>query len=126
MRAVSSRELKELGEVVVGADLEANDAIDVFAPCGQQDDGNRGAPSKSAQDFEAVLLRKHHIENHELVASARRQIDGARTCRMSIDVEPFAPQELADEIARLPVVVDDEDRPRHDGTDCLRKWASEL
>ena len=61
--------------------------IDVFAPGRQQDGGNCGAP-KGAQDLEAVLLRQHHIENHELVAPARRQLDGARTRRMGIDSNP--------------------------------------
>ena len=103
--------VERLGQIVVGADLQADDAIDVLAAGREQNDGNDESPPKLAQNLEAVLLGQHHIENDELVAAARRELDGACTRVMGLHLEPFAAQQLADQIAQLPVVVDDEDRP---------------
>ena len=43
---------------------------------------------------------------------------------MGIHLEPFTAQQFADQIAQLPVVVDDEDRPGHARSDCPRKGAA--
>ncbi len=115
--------VERLGQVVVGADLEADDAIDVLAAGGEQDDGNGGTLSQGTQNLEAVLLGQHHIQNHQPVAAARRQIDGARARVVGFDVEPLGAQQLADQVAQLPIVVDDEDRPGRHRSDCLRKGA---
>ena len=104
-----------LGQIVVGANLQADDAIDVLAAGGQQDDGNGRVAPKGAQNLEAVLLGQHHIENDELIVAAGGELDGACAGMMGIHLEPFAAQQFADQIAQLPVVVDDEDRPGHAG-----------
>ena len=118
--------VERLGQIVVCADLQSDDAIDVLAAGGQQNDGHGGAPSKGAQNLEAVLLGQHHVENDELVAAARREIDCACARMMGIDIKPFAAQQLADQLAQLPVVVHDQDGPGHARSDCLRKGAAVL
>ena len=80
----------------------------------------------AAKYLEAVLLGQHHIENDQLVGAAGREIDGAGAGMVGIHLEAFAAQKLADQIAELAVVVDDEDRPGHARSDCPRKGAAIL
>ena len=49
--------VERLGQVVIGADLQADNAIDVFAAGGEQDDGNRGSPSKRRAEFRSRSAR---------------------------------------------------------------------
>ena len=67
MRATSSRGLNGFGQVVVGAHLEADDAIDVLALRRQHHDRHafsRGA--QAAAHGEPVLARQHEIEHDEV------------------------------------------------------------
>ena len=112
-----------LGQVVVGPDLQADDAVDVFAAGRQQDDRHGRAPPERAKYLEAVLLGQHHIENDQFVGAAGCEIDGAGAGVVGIHFEAFAAQKFAYQIAELPVVVDDEDRPGHGRSDCPRKRA---
>jgi len=104
----------------------STDAIDVFAAGRQQDDRHGRAPPEGAKYLEAVLLGQHDIENDQLVGAAGREIDGAGAGVVCIHLEAFAAQKLADEIAELPVIVDDEDGPRHLRSNCPRKGAPSL
>jgi hypothetical protein len=45
---------------------------------------------------------------------------------MGIHLESITAQQLSDQIAQLPVVVDDEDRPGHASSDCPRKRSAVL
>ena len=113
-------------QVVVGADFESDNPVHVFAAGREQNNGHRRAAPQAAQDFESVLLGQHHVEDDELVPAARGKLDGAGAGMMRDDLESFVREELADEIAQLPVVVHDEDCPRHAGSNCLRKRAASM
>src|ERR1700678_3640713 len=53
-----------LGKIVVGADLEADDAVDVFAARRQQQHADLGAGAQPAQNFESIEAGQHHIQKH--------------------------------------------------------------
>jgi hypothetical protein len=69
--------IEGLGKVVVGAHLQADDAVHLVALGGEHHD--RGpvvplggiSPPEAAADREPVLARKHEIEHHQVVALAR-------------------------------------------------------
>ncbi len=66
--------IERLGQVVVGAHLEADDAIDVLALGGQHDDRHRLARAAQAPaDREAVFAGQHEVE-HEQVRRVALQL----------------------------------------------------
>ena len=59
--------IERLGKIVVGADLQAEDAIDSFATRGQQKYGDGRLLAQSLQKFEPRPAGQHHVENDEFV-----------------------------------------------------------
>ena len=57
---------ERLGDVVVGAELEAEDLVDLLRLGGQHDDRHRAARPQAPADLEAVDARHHHVEDDEV------------------------------------------------------------
>ena len=55
-----------LGDVVVGADLEADDGVDLGALGRDHDDGHVRPRPQLAAHVDARHLREHHVEQHEV------------------------------------------------------------
>ena len=56
-----------LGEVIIGADLEADDAVDVLSLCRQHDDGGKAwLCAQPARDRQAILTRHHPVEHQQV------------------------------------------------------------
>ena len=66
-RSKQLRTAEWLGDVVVGADLEPDDAVDLVA-LGREDDhrGRHALASQDAEDLDAAHARQHHIEQDEV------------------------------------------------------------
>ena len=102
---------ERLGDVVVGAELEARDAIGFFAARRQHDDRDRRGRRIGAQrlaDPQAVQPRQHQIEDDEIdrLAPQPRQHVAAR--RRRLDRVPRACQVMRDQLGDVGVVFDDE------------------
>ena len=113
MRATSSRGLNGFGEVVVGAHLEPDDAVDVLALRGQHDD--RHVLARAAQppaDGEAVLAGQHQVEHDEVRRVALQPLVEVARVGDRAHVEPLAGQVARQQVAQPHVVVDDEDAHR--------------
>ena len=68
-----------LGDIVVGADLETDNAVDVGATRRQHDDGQRRLRPQSTTDAEAILTGQLYIEHDEVDRLSRHDdvhIDG--------------------------------------------------
>ena len=64
--------IERLREVVVGADFEPDDAVDVVAFRGEHDDRHVFvAAAQPPADRKPVLARQHEVEDHQVVALAR-------------------------------------------------------
>ena len=63
---------ERLGDVVVGADLEAEHAIGFFAARGHHDDRHVDARAQLAADLDAVAAGQHQIEHDAVVLAAQR------------------------------------------------------
>ena len=59
--------IERLGQVVVSADLQAQDAIDRFASRGKQQDRDGGLLPQRLQQLESGAPGKHHIQNNQFV-----------------------------------------------------------
>src|SRR4051794_8304038 len=78
--------VERLREVVVRADLEADDLVDVLVACGQHEDRHVGALANPLADLDAVDVREHQVEDdqrgrlrrhlRERLAAGRRRLDG--------------------------------------------------
>jgi hypothetical protein len=58
--------VERLGEVVVGADLEADDLVDVVVARGQHQDRHVGRRPDLAAHLEPVDVRQHQVEHNEV------------------------------------------------------------
>src|SRR4030095_6989877 len=60
---------KRFGDVVISAQLEPNDSVDLLASSSQHQNGNaarRGLQAESAANLKAVNVRKHDVENNKV------------------------------------------------------------
>jgi len=59
---------ERLGDVVVGADLEAQDLVALIVARREHDDRHLAAASQAAADLDAVDPGQHHVEDDEVEA----------------------------------------------------------
>ena len=111
-RTDTGRELpgrERLGDVVVRAELQTDDAIHFLAACRQQDDRQRRARADGAAEREPVLAREHDVEDHEVELLFSEQLVGAVSV-FGDERAMAVPLEVADDdVADDRVVVHDED-----------------
>src|SRR5262249_31770069 len=111
---------ERLRHVVVGADLEAEHAIDLGGLCGEHDHGQRaaGRGAETPADLEAVHSREHQVEDDEggpVVRDAAEPVLAA----LGLDhVVAFLLEVETDELADVLLVLDHEDAALH----CHAVW----
>ena len=102
--------IERLREVVVGADFEPDDAVDVVAFRGQHDDRHVFvAAAQPPADRQTVLARQHEVEDHEIVALARELPVHLGRIRHGAHAVTLLAEVAIEQIAQPRVVVDDED-----------------
>ena len=101
--------VERLAEIIVGADLESDDAVDIFFQRGEQDDRHAGAlGAKVAAKIEPRAVRQHHVE-HDQVDLVRGKLLAqlAAVCREQ-HAETLALDIAGEQLADFRIVVDDE------------------
>ncbi len=99
-----------LGEVVVGAQLEAHHPVGLVAAGRQHDDRHRGARADAAAHLQAVEAGHHHVQQHRVEGAllqrgqALRPVGGVREVHVVLG-------EVGLEQLREPRVVVDEEHP---------------
>ncbi len=101
---------ERFGDVIVGANFEADDPVDLGAARGkQQDRRTRVAGADAAAEVEAVEMRHHHVEQ----AQGGRLFDKGAPRRFAIlgddAIQPFQRQQIDQTGAQIDVVFSDED-----------------
>jgi len=99
-----------LRDVVVGTELETDDRIDVVVPCRQHQDRRVATPPDLATDGQAVDLRQHEVEDHEIGVVPRVSRERLLAVGRGHDREPLLLEVQPDQVDDVPLVVDDEDR----------------
>ena len=99
-----------LGDVVVRAELQADDRVDVVVARGQHQDGGVAPPPDLAADLEAVELGKHHVEDHEVRIVPGVAVERVDAVMRGDDREAVLLEVQPDEVDDVALVVDDEDR----------------
>jgi hypothetical protein len=114
-----------LGQVVVGAHLQADDAVHLVALGGEHDDGGRAARGAQAPaDREPVLARQHQVEHQQVVALARELPVHRLRVGHRAHLELLLAEVAREQVAQALVVVDHEDaglQLGHGVTQCYRK-----
>ena len=95
-------------DVVVGAELESEDTVDLGDAAGQQDHRHVRACADRRQHLEAAAGGQVHVENDEAGAIAGEPFERGGAVRDVADVEALAFQPVPYETADDRVVVDDE------------------
>ena len=72
MRASQFARIEWFGQIIVGAQFEADDAVDILAAGGQHQYRRASSLAQPPQDFETVHARQHHVEDHQVVAALQR------------------------------------------------------
>jgi hypothetical protein len=99
-----------LGQVIVGAHFEADDAVDVLALGGQHDDrGLVAGAAQAAADRQAVFAGQHQVQHQQVVALAQPQLVHGRRAFGRHDLEALFGQVTAQQVAQAHVVVDHHD-----------------
>ena len=112
-----------LGQVVVRAQLEAHDAVDVLAPGGEHEDGRLAAPPDLPGDLHAVPAGQHEVEHDEVRVDPVVLPKGFVAVARLDDREAGLLQVEAHQLDDVALVIDDEDRlhAREDSPGAVRR-----
>ena len=102
-----------LGHVVVRAELQPHDAIDVVAARGEHHDRHAARLPDLAQRFDAVDPGHHHVEHHDLVAARERESRRRLAVMHRGHAEAFALQVFLQHAGELDVVIGQQDLRAH-------------
>src|SRR5258708_18922233 len=102
-----------LRHIVVGAELEPDDAVDVVAARGEHDYRHAARLADLAQRLDAVDLRHHHVEHHDLVAAGKRELCSGLAVVHGGDAEALTLEIFGQHARELHVVVRQEDLHPH-------------
>jgi hypothetical protein len=102
-----------LGEIVVGAHLQSDDAVGLLAARGEHDDRHVRAAAQVAAQLQPVGARQHQVEDDQVGTRGLERAAHGLAVRRGGDAVALLVQILAQEAARLGVVVDDQDVVLH-------------
>jgi len=100
---------ERLRQVVVGAHLQADDAVDFLGARGEHDDRQARAGAQVAAQREAAVAGQHEVEHHDVGRAAFEHAPHLAPVGRERDAKTVALQVLAEQLADLGVVVDDQD-----------------
>ncbi len=100
--------MEGLGDIVVGAHFEPDDAVDHVALAGDHDDGNVRALAHLAGDGEPVGAAEVEVERDEVDRLAQGQFHLGRTAGLG-DAKPLVLEAATQEAPDLRVVVHHQD-----------------
>jgi hypothetical protein len=109
-----------LRHVVVGAELQPDDLVDLRALRGQHDDRDARFLAHDPADLDAAELRQHQVEHDEVRALLAESLQRLPPVGGGHDPEAVGLQRLGQRFAESCLVVDDEDRASHRSQDRRR------
>ena len=102
-----------LGEVIVGAELESDDAIGLLAARGEHQDREIGSGPHAATHLEAIEIGEHHVEDQGVDPAARGAREPARAVATRRHLETRRAEILGEHRGEALVVFDDQDALGH-------------
>ena len=102
--------IERLRQVVVGADLEPDDLVDVVVAGGQHEDRDVRALAHAAADVDPVQVREHEVEHDQRRRLGGRLLDRLLARYRNANGEAGPLQIHGDEGSDARLVLDDENR----------------
>ena len=99
---------ERLAHVVVGAHLDADDAIDLFGARSQHDHRHVRPRAQFTAQGQPVLTRHHHVEHDDVGLGAVQHLAHLPRVPRDRDLDRVLAQVLRQQIADVGVVIDDE------------------
>jgi hypothetical protein len=106
-------EVERLGDVVVGAGLEAPEDVGLLIAGGQHDDGSTAAGPDETAELEPVGARQHDVEQHEIGRERARGGQHFVAAVHRFDLESRVGQVVGQDARERPIVLDHEDSLFH-------------
>lgn len=103
---------ERLGDVIVGAEFETQNAVDFGGPGGEHDDGDAGGGGVAAEelaDFQAVHLGEHDVEEDEIGGIEAGGLEGFGAVGGGDHLEAGTFQIEGDQFDGIGLVVHDQD-----------------
>src|SRR5262249_2249317 len=100
---------ERLHDIVVGAELEAGDPVDLVAAGGEDHDRDGRVAAKRPDDVEPVDLGQPEVEDDRIGAAGAGERETPGAIAGGQDAEPGVLEVVADEARDLRLVFDDED-----------------
>ena len=100
--------IERLGQVVVGADFQPQNAVDGFSSRGQQQHRHRRLLAQRFQQLEPGAARQHHIQDDQLMIAGQCGAQSRSVIVGGIHLEAFAFQKALQQVDQPVVVIDDE------------------
>ncbi len=96
-----------LGQVVVGAQFQTEDAVQRLAAGGQHQHRQVGmVAAQLLEQFQAATVRQHHVEHHGIRCLLGEGATGLGAVVAGTHGETFLDQPGTEQLAELPVIVD--------------------
>ena len=99
---------ERLGHVVVGAELEAQDAVDLVAARRQHDDRDAGVRAQVAGDVEAGLAGQHDVEDDQVGLDLREDELAAGRVARGVDLVASLRERVVHDLEDRLLVIDDQ------------------
>src|SRR5262249_30822274 len=101
---------KRFGHIVVGAELQANDFVDLLPSRRQHDDGHGGPfDLELLADVEAAEVRHHHIEQNQVWRIRKRAAQSGNAVRSGDDLVTFVFEVVAQPRDHVGLIFDNQD-----------------
>ncbi|ENN84461.1 hypothetical protein RHSP_82319 [Rhizobium freirei PRF 81] len=102
--------IEGFAEIIVGAHLQAENAIDILGLRRQHEDRHLAAGADAAAGRKAILARQHQIENDEIGKALGKDAVHRGSAVGGLHGKALAAQELLQERSNLAVVLDQKKR----------------
>ncbi len=100
---------ERLDDVVVGAELEPDDAVRLGPAGGEDDDRDAAAGADRAADVAAVAVGQVEVEQDQVRLEGLLQLERARGGRGDVRLEPLALERLGERSGDRLLVLDEQD-----------------
>jgi hypothetical protein len=101
--------VERLGHVVVGAQLQPDDAVGLLTHGREHHDRHVALAAHPAGQFQPTLAGQHQVEHHQLEVPGRPRAPRLPCVADGRDPEAVSLQEAGKQVAYFPVIIDDED-----------------
>ena len=104
---------ERLRDVVVRAELEAEDAVDLVVAGGEHDDGQRAVGADAPAHLDAVdLAGQAEVEDRQLGPAGAHVVETLLTRGRLVHAEAGVPEVEVDQVRDVRIVLDEHDRRR--------------